>query len=617
MGVPSLFRYITDQYPDTVRSVSPKDETDMLYIDFNAVIHRCCKPPTAPQPKDESTIFENVRAYLVNAVQLVNPKILVYISTDGVAPRAKLNQQRARRYHSSLEAMLCKKLASGSSQIEGADEISAGAETTFESNCITPGTDFMKRLDEFINEFLKYQLTHEWKELSVIYSSSNVPGEGEQKILDFIKSQKNFSRFKHTIYSPDADLIFFGLSLHKMNVKLMRNDNTWEAKQKREFCTTCQKKGHSVYYCGNYKAWKYVYFDIEVLKRHLHDLFSAQIKRKFVFDRIVDDWIFLCFLAGNDFIPTLQCFDIRFGALENILFVLTYNFNGTSAYITESGNVNFASLRNVLNILAKNENTYYYKKLDALREARRRMFTSVPGEEIWLHTVAGKKKYYEEKLGAKSDADVTRICSDYLRCLSWIFHYYYVGVKSWDFYYPHHFAPFAKDLASISSFDFKFEMGRPLKPLEQLMAVMPPLSRELLPPPMRVLFEEFKEFYPPDIKVDMFDKLLAWQGVALLPFFDIKLMLPRVKEIVDGMDLHDVYKNIKGNTLLYVSENNAFCSALSAIYSNAENGVTFDNKSFSGKIHQYHNAFLPGKMALFGDRQYENRTISVIFDNIK
>lgn len=619
MGVPSLFRYITEHYPDTIRSASPNEETDMLYIDFNAIIHRCCKHPMAPAPKDEDTIFMNIKAYLVNIVNLNRPKLLVYISTDGVAPRAKLNQQRSRRYQSTIEAAIEKKFSTKSVlEAEASEEAEISKEEfSFESNAITPGTGFMRRLDTFMNEFIKHQLTHSWKNLSVIYSSSDVPGEGEQKMLEFIKSQDKFSKFTHTIYSPDADIIFLGLSLHKLKIKIMRNDQNLETKQKREFCKFCQKKGHSEYYCGKVETWRYIYFDVEVLKRHLYVLFKSQIKRKFSFYRLIDDWVFLCFLAGNDFVPSLQCLDIRFGALEHIFFVLTYSFNGTGSYITDSGNVNFKSFMGVLRVLSKYENTYYYKKLESLREARKRFFNKLPVEEIWLHTGPGKSKYYEEKLGVKSDGGVEKVCKDYLRCLSWTFSYYYIGVKSWEFYYPHHYSPFAQDLIKVSEVDFSFVLGKPLKPLEQLMAVMPPLSRELLPGPLQALFEEFKEFYPEEIKVDMFDKLLAWQGVALLPFVDIKQMLPRIKEVTESLNLEDLYRNMKGQTLLYLPETSIFSDSLMSLYLNSANGVLFDSKAFVGKIRQYHNVCLPGDKSRIFDEEYENKTISAVFENIK
>eukprot|EP00866_Antonospora_locustae_P000930 jgi/Antlo1/930/2446 len=619
MGVPSLFRYITDKYPDTIRPVTSEDKTDMLYIDFNAIVHRCCKHPMAPPPKDENEIFLNVQAYLCNIVELVEPRILVYIATDGVAPRAKLNQQRARRYHSSVEAALERSFVTKPAlETDAQEELEVSKEeAAFESNAITPGTDFMKRLDDFINDFIKYQVTYEWKHLSVIYSSSNVSGEGEQKILEFIRSQKNFAEFSHTIYSPDADIIFLGLSLHKLKVRLMRNDQNLESRQKKEFCKTCQKKGHSAYYCGNIKTWRYLYFDIEILKRHLYSMFKSHIKRKFSFHRIVDDWVFLCFLAGNDFIPNLQCLDIRFGALEHIFFILTYNFNSTGLHITENGNINASAFKNAMALLAKHENTFYYKKLESLREARRKFFNKVPVEEIWLHTAAGKSKYYEEKLGATTEEDVKIVCRDYLECLSWILSYYYTGIKSWDFYYPHHYSPFAKDLIKVSNLDFSFVLGKPLRPLEQLMAVMPPLSKELIPAPMQVLFKEFQKFYPEDVQIDMFDRLLAWQGVALLPFLDIKTMLPRIRETVESMELCDMYKNIKGQTLLYLSESNRSFSTLYTLYIDARNSVVFDNKSFSGRIYQYYGAIFPGNKSVFFREEYENKTISVIFENVK
>ena len=60
---------------------------------------------------------------------------------DGVAPRAKMNQQRSRRFRSAKEREENDKKARQKGEILPTDK-------KFDSNTITPGTDFMVRLDK-------------------------------------------------------------------------------------------------------------------------------------------------------------------------------------------------------------------------------------------------------------------------------------------------------------------------------------------------------------------------------------------------------------------------------------------------------------------------------------
>lgn len=62
------------------------------------------------------------------------------MAVDGVAPRAKMNQQRSRRFRSAREAADNEKRA----KQKGED---LPTEKKFDSNVITPGTGFMVRLD--------------------------------------------------------------------------------------------------------------------------------------------------------------------------------------------------------------------------------------------------------------------------------------------------------------------------------------------------------------------------------------------------------------------------------------------------------------------------------------
>lgn len=97
----------------------------------------------------------------------------------------------------------------------------------------------------------------------------------------------------------------------------------------------------------------------------------------------------------------------------------------------------------------------------------------------------------------------------------WVRCYYTGGVGSWSWYYPHHYAPFASDfvgLSSLDAFERGFDESLPFSPLMQLLSVLPIHSRALLPQPLGdiMVSEEFKNFYPNDVAVDMEGRPLCW-----------------------------------------------------------------------------------------------------------
>ena len=58
----------------------------------------------------------------------------------------------------------------------------------------------------------------------------------------------------------------------------------------------------------------------------------------------------------------------------------------------------------------------------------------------------------------------------YIRAVQWNLHYYYNGVCSWGWYYPHHYAPYISDIKNFSNVNLSldFELGTPFKPFEQV-----------------------------------------------------------------------------------------------------------------------------------------------------
>lgn len=132
--------------------------------------------------------------YIDRLMSIVRPRKLLYIAIDGVAPRAKMNQQRARRFKSVQEAEENNRIESDFRQeLKNNNQyVPEKHPSSWDSNIITPGTTFMKQLSEHIRYYIHDRITNHkgWDKIKVILSDSSVPGEGEHKIIEFIRTQR-------------------------------------------------------------------------------------------------------------------------------------------------------------------------------------------------------------------------------------------------------------------------------------------------------------------------------------------------------------------------------------------------------------------------------------------
>jgi 5'-3' exoribonuclease 1 len=195
---------------------------------MNGIIHACShvNEDNCETNVTEEEIFRNIFHYIDFLFRMIKPKKVFFMAVDGVAPRAKMNQQRARRFRAGRDRV--KKLKTIAEKTgQTLKEIIAHH---FDTNGITPGTTFMANLDEQLKYFINIKLTTDplWKDVDIHLSGHLTPGEGEHKIMEFIRytrSQPGYDiNTRHCLYGLDADLvcvlIFIGKESNTRNIYL-------------------------------------------------------------------------------------------------------------------------------------------------------------------------------------------------------------------------------------------------------------------------------------------------------------------------------------------------------------------------------------------------------------
>lgn len=298
---------------------------------------------------------------------------------DGVAPRAKMNQQRSRRFKAALESKQEKELARSKLEEDLARgrislaeyEQQKAADTMgwhFDRNCITPGTEFMDNVAKALR-FYAYERTTTnpaWKNIQVIISDASVPGEGEHKIMDWIRKQKSQPNYdpntKHVLCGLDADLIMLGLALHEPHFTILREFVAFGKPNPHE--RTSREAGQPEVH------HPYQFLRLSILREYLEiDLRVNGLNFPWDLERAIDDYVFLCFFVGNDFLPHMPTLDIREGAIELLIETWKKMLPTLGGFITKDGELDLEKCELLLNEVGKMEDAILKRR--ALRNQQK------------------------------------------------------------------------------------------------------------------------------------------------------------------------------------------------------------------------------------------------------
>jgi 5'-3' exoribonuclease 2 len=229
MGIPSFYKWLVTKYPSIVSSAEEEPEEspdgviyDNLYLDMNCVIHHCFHPQDdlhagidVCPPTTVTEVLESIFEYLDRLFRIVRPRRLLYLAVDGVVPCAKMNRMRRGRFHSACLARaeaLKEEEMRRELRDQGKEVPPPEISEVSDPNVITAGTEFMEKLSQALQYYIRARLNTDpgWKDIMVILSDANVPGEGEHKIMSFIRAQRSMEGYdpntRHCLYGHVRDI---------------------------------------------------------------------------------------------------------------------------------------------------------------------------------------------------------------------------------------------------------------------------------------------------------------------------------------------------------------------------------------------------------------------------
>ena len=497
MGIPAYFSHVIREYKQIIKILNSHDNYQHMFLDSNSIVYDSLRKMeiSVSDPEFEKKLIHAVCLQIEIYIKKINPSKSVFIAFDGVAPVAKLHQQKTRRYKSEFEKQF---------RLRNDPEFEPTG--SWNTANITPGTPFMELLGKQIHTHFDTiqkakRKNNIFKNLEIIISDASESGEGEHKIYDRIR-QLSPSLLKTNanivVYGLDSDLIMLSL-LH-----LKSCPNLYLFRETPHFIKTLDK---------TLDPEELYVLDIPKFEEMLHKKLMTEYSVNGI-----DDYVFISFILGNDFIPHSPMLNIRTNGISHILETYKHLFGGKQiSLVNANKQINWKLFRSFIEELGKNELQWFKKEYEvrAKQERKVKMYTKTPMERFDVlpllsregeafvnpHSAGWRWRYYKllfdvDISRAGGEEAVRQICINYLEALEWNLSYYYGNCLDQRWCYNYYYTPLMSDLLKyIPYFDSSFFSNKictktAIHPYSQLIYVLPPAVHHLLPQKVLMLFRD-------------------------------------------------------------------------------------------------------------------------------
>tara|TARA_B110000483_G_scaffold10558_1_gene12325 strand:+ start:2527 stop:4182 length:1656 start_codon:yes stop_codon:yes gene_type:complete len=541
MGIPYYFSHIVKSYSGVIRSFDGSLICDNLYFDGNSIIydelHKICNMSDTTSAAIDRLIF-NVCEKLDCYIKEIQPRQKVLICFDGVAPIAKLEQQRSRRYKSTLEKDYYKTHWDNIEKVRKLTDEEESVSTrqkpknNIDTSIITPGTAFYRQLNSYCHKYFNTDKKSEYNVDELIFSGSDFPGEGEHKIFEKIRSESEYHKSTKTfIYGIDSDLIMLSL-----NHTMLSDFNIYLYRETPHFIQSIDKSltpNHT-----------YV-IDVPTLALSIMKYMNGNNDTSNNSKNKVHDYIFLCFMLGNDFVPKIPSINIRRNGIDYILRAYTQVITKESSNIINGLSIDWrifgkviAYMSNIEELVLKKEMTFRNKLASTSRNAMQGYFSTDIGRyyncapllnrnsecDIKLWNAGWHERFYKILF---QTGEIQKICHNYLESMEWCYYYYSNGCcdKTWK--YNFHYGPLLKDLMMhIPTYKPQFKATictkPPISELSLLCYVTPKIHLGLLPAHISsLLLQKHPEWYQDQWHLEYSFCMYTWESHVVMSKIDI------------------------------------------------------------------------------------------------